>query len=222
MSKTVLIIGAGPGIGLATARRFAREGYHIVMASRNLGRLQTLVSKLNAEGFSASGEQVDASDPHDVARLVLGVGEELQVLHYNSGVLHYDAQGILQARPLEAESIDSLVTDTQINVVGALAAIHAALPLLSNKPGASVLLTGGGFGVDPSGDFLTLSVGKAALRAVALGLFQPLQSRGIHIATVTVSRLVSPGSNQAVEVADALWGLHSQPLGQWTAETLYR
>lgn len=222
MSKTVLIIGAGPGIGLATARRFAREGYHIVMASRNRGRLQTLVAKLNAEGFSASGEQVDASDPHDVARLVLGVGEELQVLHYNSGVLHYDAQGILQARPLEAESIDSLVTDTQINVVSALAAIHAALPLLSNKPGASVLLTGGGFGVDPSGDFLTLSVGKAALRAVALGLFQPLQSRGIHIATVTVSRLVSSGSKQAVEVADALWGLHSQPLGQWTAETLYR
>lgn len=221
MSKTLLTIGAGPGIGLATARRFAQAGYHVVLAARNAQRLTSFASSLQAEGYSVSTQQVDATDPHAVAALVRGIGADLEVLHYNAGILHYDAQGTLQARPIEAESVDSLISDTQINVVSAMAAIQAALPMLAGKPNASVLLTGGGLGVHPSGDFLTLSVGKAAVRASALALFEPLKKRGVHVGTVTVSRLVSPDSPQVTEIADAFWNLHAQPAGQWSVETVY-
>jgi short-subunit dehydrogenase len=221
MTKTLLTIGAGPGIGFATARRFAEQGFHVVLAARNVARLQTFAEKLKSEGLSAAAQQIDASDPHAVARLVQRVGQDLQVLHYNAGILHYDAQGTLQARDIEAESVGSLISDTQINVVSALAAIQAALPALSHQPGATVLLTGGGLGVYPSGDFLTLSVGKAAVRAAALALFGPLKQRGVHIATVTVSRLVSPDSPQSAQIAEAFWNLHAQRPGEWTVETVY-
>lgn len=221
MNKTLLILGAGPGIGLATARRFGREGYHVVLASRNTQRLEGLAEQLAAEGLSASVEAVDVSDTQSIFELVQRIGDDLHVLHYNAGVLHYDPQGQLLARPLEAESPASLVSDTQVNLIGAMAAVQAALPLLSGKPQSSVLLTSGGFGVEPSGDFLTLSVGKAGLRALAFALFDPLKRQGVHVATVTVSRLVGPDSREAAEVAQVFWRLHAQPAGQWSNEAIY-
>ena len=51
--KTFLSIGSGPGIGFATAERFAREGFQIVLASRNLESIQALDSKLTQQGFKA-------------------------------------------------------------------------------------------------------------------------------------------------------------------------
>jgi phosphotransacetylase len=60
------------------------------------------------------------------------------------------------------------------------------------------------------------------LRAAAQALFEPMKQRGVHVATVSVSTLVSPGSPQADAVAQAFWALHAQPGGAWTWETVYR
>jgi hypothetical protein len=48
-----------------------------------------------------------------------------------------------------------------------------------------------------------------------------MKARGIHVATVTVSRLVSPASVQAQEIAEAFWALHAQRQSEWTLETVY-
>ncbi len=221
MSKTFLSIGAGPGIGLATARRFAREGYKIVLAARNAERLLASAASLQTAGFAVETRTVDAGNPAAVAALVASIGPELHVLHYNAGVLHYDAQARLQTRTIDDESISSLVSDVQIDLTGALAAVKAALPALRAHAGGTVLLTGGGLGVQPQGNFFTLSVGKAGIRAAGLALFEPLRKEGIHVATVTVSRLVSPDSPQTEEIAEAFWTLHAQPEGEWTFETIY-
>ena len=222
MSKTFLSIASGPGIGLATARRFGCEGYRVVLAARNVERLQAAASKLRAEGIEATTVQVDAVDARSVANVVTSVGPDLEVLHYNGGVLHFDAAGTLRARSLADETVDTLVSDTKVNVSSALAAIHAAVPTLTAQRRGTILLTGGGLGVQPSADFLTLSVGKAGIRSMALALFPALQERGIHIATVTVAKLVGPDSRAAAEVAAAFWELHSQRPDEWRAETVYQ
>jgi hypothetical protein len=53
------------------------------------------------------------------------------------------------------------------------------------------------------------------------GLFDHLKKKGIHVATVTVVTLVSPGSKDADAVAEHFWQLHIQPRGSWTAEMQY-
>lgn len=219
--STYLLIGAGPGIGLATARRFAEQGYSVVLAARNIERLQQLVAQLQREGHKAAAERVDASNPTAVAALVERIGSKLSVVHYNAGILHYNSLGELQARPLESESVDSIVFDTQINLVSAIAAARAAVPLFAGRAGVSILFTGGGFGIQPTGDFLTLSVGKAGIRATTLALFEPLRRKGIHVGTVTVSRLVSPDSIEAMDVANAFWEMHTQPREAWVPEIVY-
>ena len=222
MSKTFLSIASGPGIGLATARRFGREGYRVVLAARNVARLQTDAARLREGGIEATTVQVDATDARSVARLVTSIGPDLEVVHYNGGILHYDSAGTLQTRSLADETVDTLVSDTKVNVSSALAAVHAAVPTMTKQGRGTVLLTGGGLGVQPSANFLTLSVGKAGARAIALALFPALKERGIHVATVTVAKLVSPNSREAGEVADAFWELHSQRPAEWRAETVYQ
>ncbi len=219
--STYLLIGAGPGIGLATARRFAAQGYRVVLAARNIERLQRFVAQLQREGHTAAAERVDASNPTAVAALVQRIGSDLSVLHYNAGILHYNSLGEIQARSLESESVESIISDTQINLVSAMAAARAAVPLFADRAGVSILFTGGGFGIQPTGDFLTLSVGKAGIRATALALFEPLRRRGIHVGTVTVSRLVGPDSTEALEVANAFWELHTQSPEAWVPEIVY-
>jgi short-subunit dehydrogenase len=59
------------------------------------------------------------------------------------------------------------------------------------------LLTGGGYSLKPNPDYLSLSIGKAGIRALTYGLFESLKDRGIHVATVIVEALVSPGSKDA-------------------------
>ena len=222
MSKTFLSIASGPGIGLATALRFGREGYRVVLAARNVSRLQADAARLREEGIEATTVQVEAADARSVANVVTSIGPDLEVLHYNGGVLHYNSVGALQTRSLEDETVDTLVSDTKVNISSALAAIHAAVPMMAGRSRGTVLLTGGGLGVQPSPDFLTLSVGKAGIRATALALFPALRERGVHVATVTVSKLVAPNSREADEVADAFWRLHSQFPGEWDAELVYQ
>ena len=68
--KTFLSIGSGPGMGLATAERFAKEGFQVVLSARNAMKTQELAHQLNAKGFKAEARTVDVADPSSVASLV--------------------------------------------------------------------------------------------------------------------------------------------------------
>lgn len=221
--STYLLIGAGPGIGLATAQRFARAGLRIVLASRSAAdrpASAAAVAALRAGGAAVLTETVDAADPAAVAALVHRHADDLAVLHYNAGVLHHSPQGELLPRRLAQESLASLSGDMHINLVSALAAVQAAEAAMAPRRSGTVLLTGGGFGVEPTPDFLNISVAKAGLRAAARALFGPLQAQGIHLATATVSTLVAPGSAKAAEIAEVFWGLHAQAPGAWDWEAV--
>lgn len=220
MAKTILILGVGPGIGLATAARFAREGFHIIVAARDGERLRKLTQPLRDGGAEVIVETVDAGDPAAVSELVSRRAAELDVLHYNAGVLRY-ADGQLLTQSLDELSVAAIASDISINITGALAALHAALPAFHRRASGTILLTGGGLATVPHPDLLTLSVGKAGLRAVAQGLFEVSRSRGVHVAILTVAKLVSPGSEDAAMAADRFWHLHAQDPGSWEWEQVY-
>src|SRR4051794_16101235 len=70
--KTFLSIGAGPGIGLATAERFASAGFRVVLAARSPAKLEELADQLKAGGYEAETSAVDASNPDAVRGLISG------------------------------------------------------------------------------------------------------------------------------------------------------
>lgn len=218
--KTILIIGAGPGIGLATAERFAREGFRIVLAARNTDKLKDMSGTLAGHGADVISEIVEIRDAAAVDGLVSRYAPDIDVLHYNAGVLRYQ-EGQLRTDPLGDLAVDTIEDDVSVNVTGALAALRAALPAFYDRGSGSILLTGGGLGTAPHPDLLTLSVGKAGIRAMAQGLFEVSRNHGVHVGVVTVAKLVNPSSSEADDVAELFWGLHAQPQREWVWERLY-
>ena len=81
---------------------------------------------------------------------------------------------------------------------------------------ARTLSTGGGLALAPHPGYLSISLGKADIRAVAQGLFDGFRGRGLHVATVTL-RASSALARNTQSIADPFWTLHAQP---WKARTI--
>lgn len=213
---TFLSIGSGPGMGLATAERFAKEGFQVVLSARNAAKTQELAEQLKAKGYKVDVRTVDAGDPSSVASLVTDSEKQFGSID----VLHYNAASMRKAT-IEEQPRDTFVSDLAVNIGGALVAVQAVVPKMSERRSGTILLTGGGFALEPNAEYLSLSIGKAGIRALAHGLFESFREKGIHVATVTVAALVSPGSKDAEAVAEHFWQLHNQPRGSWTVEVKY-
>ena len=214
--KTFLSIGSGPGMGFATAERFAKEGFQVILSARNAAKTQELAHQLKAEGYKAEARTVDAGDSSSVANLISEVEKQFGSID----VLHYNAASMRKARLLE-QPRDTFNKDLSVNIGGALVAAQAVAPKMSERGSGTILLTGGGFALQPHPDYLSLSIGKAGIRALAHGLFESYKEKGIHVATVTVATFVNPASEDAAAVAERFWQLHNQPKGAWTAELHY-
>jgi len=211
--KTFLSIGTGPGMGFATAERFAKEGFQVVLSARNAAKTQELANQLKAKGYKAEAQTVDTVDPASVASLIGEVEKQYSFVD----VLHYNAASMRRAT-LAEQPRDSFNGDLAVNIGGALVAAQAVAPKMGERGSGTILLTGGGFALQPHAEYLSLSIGKAGIRALAYGLFDSLKEKGIHVATVTVATFVNPGSEDALAVAEHFWRLHNQPKGSWTVE----
>lgn len=214
--KTFLSIGTGPGIGFATAERFAHEGYRVVLSARSIEKTHVLAERLSSRGHEVHVRQVDAANPVDILALTVQLEEQfggIDVLHYNAAVLR---QAGIADQP-----VDTFNSDLAVNIGGALAAVQASYGHMKKRRTGSILLTGGFFGITPNPDFLSLSLGKAGIRALALGLFEPAKADGVHVGTVTVAAYVKPESEEARGIAEAFWTLHNQPAESWEAEITY-
>lgn len=214
--KTFLSIGTGPGIGYETAARFAKEGYHVVISARNIDKLNALASSLTASGARVETRAANAGNPANIAALI----NEVETSLGSIDVIHYNAANLRQAT-IDSQAADTFNSDLAVNIGGALAAIQAIKPKMETQGGGTILLTGGGFGIYPSPDYLSLSIGKAGVRALALGLFDSCKEKNIHVATVTVCAFVSAGTQQTADIAEHFWKLHSQSKPDWTAEIMY-
>lgn len=220
--KTYLCIGAGAGIGLATAHRFSREGYRVVLVSRSAADRERMLAGFAAGAVDARIEIADASDPAQLADLFARLrDEELTVVHYNAAAMRYDTEGNLLSTLIDTQSPEQIASDIAVDVTGPLLVLSTVIPSMAARGEGTILLTGGGFGVEPSADFLTLSVGKAAIRSMAQALFEPLKAQGVHIATVRVSTIVASDPGHPDRIAEAFWRLHVQHREAWAWETMY-
>lgn len=213
MTQSILIIGAGPGIGQAVAQKFGTRGWQVIVAARNKASLDGLVSELAGAGIDAQALVVDATDP---AALRAAIAEAdriaggLSVVHFNAAVV--------RQQYLFSMSDDEVTGDLAINVAGGLHAIRAATAQFGTR-GGTILVTGGGLAINPHESYASLGIGKAALRNGVQALVDPLAAKGTRIAMVTVSTLVAPRSTEAEHVANCFWDLATNEGGAW--ETVY-
>jgi NADP-dependent 3-hydroxy acid dehydrogenase YdfG len=211
MSKSIMIIGAGPGIGQAVARKFGSEGWRIALAGRNPARVDKLTADLTAQGYQATGIAVDATDP---VALRAAIAEADRAVDGLTTILFNAA--VVRQQDLFSMTDDEIVSDLAINIAGGLHTIRAAVAHFEGRSG-TILVTGGGLGVTPHADYASLGLGKAALRNVVAGLASPLAERSIRIGLATVAAAIAPASPEAKDVANLFWALATDADAGWEA-----
>ena len=218
MSKPVcIVVGAGPGLGLKIARRFARGGFDIAMISRNQGKLDGLAETLASEGYGARGFAADAGKEAELqsafARIAKWNGN-FGALIYNAAILAADSAPDMTPR-LMMERI-------ALNLGGAISSVNQVLPVLRDRGRGTILITGGGLALEPYPDWTSLSAGKAALRSYAIALHKALLPEGIHVAVIAVCGIVAPeGPFDPDRIAEEYWRLHAEPKPNWRRELVY-
>ncbi|NHM30237.1 SDR family NAD(P)-dependent oxidoreductase [Neobacillus terrae] len=184
--KVMLIVGAGSGISLSTARKFGKEGFKVALIARRLTALQQYEEELQSDGIEAKGFVGDVSSAVSLKAAMDAVFET----YGKVDVLLYNAFSGKPGKPTEL-SADALINDFNINVAGALTSVKKVVPHMEN---GTILLTGGGLALYPYANFSSLSIGKAGLRSLAYSLHQELNPQGIYVGTLTIQGFVNAGT----------------------------
>ncbi|NHB84526.1 SDR family NAD(P)-dependent oxidoreductase [Tessaracoccus sp. HDW20] len=127
--KTAVVTGASSGIGEATARLLAGEGYRVICAARRFDRIKVLADEIGGQAV-----ECDVTDPAAVARLAEVVGDSLDVLVNNAG-------GAVGLEPVASADLDAWETMVQTNLFGTARVTKALLPALTTAEGVIVFVT---------------------------------------------------------------------------------
>jgi NAD(P)-dependent dehydrogenase (short-subunit alcohol dehydrogenase family) len=208
-----IVIGAGPGIGAAVARRLAREGMPVGVIARSQATVEAAAAVVEERDGVALGATADVTDETALRAALDAIVDRFgvpEVLVYNAALIQSDAVGDLSAE----QHLDAWA----VNVVGAITAVAHLGPRMAAAGGGTILLTGGM--PEPVRDVASLSLGKAGVRALT-ELLQT-QYAGVRVATITVAGTVAPGTAyDPDDIAEHYWRLHTQEAGAWEREVVH-
>jgi NAD(P)-dependent dehydrogenase (short-subunit alcohol dehydrogenase family) len=183
--KIVLITGASRGIGAATARLAAADGYDVaVNYLRDKAAADAVVADIEKTGRRAVPIQADVSREQDVERLFATIDEKLgRLTHlvFNSGVTG------------PVSRIDALATEAargilDVNVLGAFLCARAAIPRMSKAQGgaggAIVLISSAMATLGGPGEYVMYATSKGAVESLSIGLAREVAAEGIRVNVV--------------------------------------
>jgi NADP-dependent 3-hydroxy acid dehydrogenase YdfG len=199
-----VVTGASGGIGAATARRLAAEGFEVVCAARRAERIFALATEIDGRAVVC-----DVTSAADVARLAAEVGERCDLLVNNAG-------GALGADPIAASDLDRWRSMYEVNVIGVVAVTKALLPALVASQGQIVVMgsTAGQVAYEGGGGYVAA---KFAVRSVVDTLRLELWDQSVRVCEIAPGMVRSEGfaltrfdGDQAK--ADAVYAGVAQPL----------
>ncbi|OCT49075.1 short-chain alcohol dehydrogenase [Cladophialophora carrionii] len=236
MTKLLVLVGTGPGIGLSTATLFASKGFDVALLSRNAARLEEDAQKVGAAG---QGKVKVMSFPVDVSDHV-GLKKTLGEVEQHMGkpeVVVFNAARIAQTVIGETSEEDLIgdfkvsqrsrarptLTKAKLMNIGQYVAASWALPLLEDvaeEPDThpSFFLTSSGVSYDPIPFMLSLSMMKAAQNNFLASLAKVAGPEGVHVGRIDINGVVSDEEEvrNAKHIAEQLWELYQQDKDNWS------
>lgn len=134
--RTAVVTGASSGIGAATARSLAGQGFRVVCAARRSDRLTSLAEEIRASGGQCVVVTCDVTSEADVAALAAAAGPQVHVLVNNAG-------GAYGMEPVAEADLDAWQTMFDVNVLGLVRVTKALLPALLAADGEGVIVNVG-------------------------------------------------------------------------------
>ncbi len=228
---TALIVGVGAseGLGAASARRFAREGLHVVVAGRTAEKVERVAQEIRASGGSCEAVTGDAALESDAIRFVETAERKgpLALVLQNSGSNRQDSF-------LDLATADFEAIWREHCLAGFLTGRESARRMVPRGRG-TILFTGASGSLRGKAYFAAFAAAKAGLRAVSQSMAREFGPKGIHVAHVIIDGGISgyrlksrmperekqsgPDGLLSIDaIAETYWQLHLQHRSAWTLE----
>ncbi|WP_210570681.1 SDR family oxidoreductase [Streptomyces sp. GESEQ-4] len=206
---TFALVGAGPGLGLATARRFGAAGHTVALIARNAEKLDGLTAGLARDDIQARGFTADVLDLESLtAALYAAVAAlgPIEILQY-SPVPRADFM-----KPVLDTSADDLDAPLAFSVKGAVAGVNAVLPGMRELGRGTLLFVNGSSAVRPNPKVAGTSIAFAAESAYARMLHDTLAGENIHVAQLIIPGAIRPDAEHSSPevLAQRLYDIHRQ------------
>jgi NADP-dependent 3-hydroxy acid dehydrogenase YdfG len=203
---SVVVVGAGPNLGLAVARRFGREGFAVGLISRTESRLVELSAQLQLDGIASAGAAADIRDSDALASAIHRLADELGPVE----VLEYSPLPAPEfMKPVLETTVQDVWGPLQFSVLGAVAATQAVIGPMREAGRGTILFTTGGAAVNPYPARAGVGISFAGEVAYARMLHDALRDEGVHVAHIAVAGRIAPGAdNEPDDVAEVLWTHH--------------
>ncbi|GGQ66742.1 SDR family NAD(P)-dependent oxidoreductase [Streptomyces asoensis] len=204
---TFALIGAGPGLGLATARRFGAAGHTVALIARDAEKLDGLTAALARDDVQARGYTADVLDIESLAAALYAAAADLgsiEILQY-SPVPRADFM-----KPVLDTSADDLDAPLAFSVKGPVTAVNAVLPGMRELGRGTLLFVNGSSAVRPNPKVAGTSVAFAAESAYARMLHDALAPENIHAAQLIIAGAIRPDAEHSSPdtLAERLYDLH--------------
>ena len=226
MTETIAVLGGGPGLGLATARRFGREGFRVALVARTAARLDQLVEELKRDGIDAAAFPADLARRDHIGELVERITARLgwiDVVEYApSGLVWLD----LQTAVLDAD-VESFEYPLDLLLRTPVSLARRVLPGMIDR-GRGALLFGLAVTASvPYPQIANVGTAAAAARAYLNNLNVALAPTGVHVGLLQVAGMIAgsesaehflrtrdpaqlPAPLDPAALADAYWNLYTQ------------
>ena len=206
MKKTIVVVGAGRGLGNGVAEKFGGNDFRVVLMARSEEHLKEYAADFAAKGIEVHTQAADVADFDAFAQTFRKVVEAYgtpDVLFYNVGVTVADEEVKMTTQ--------TLVERYAVDVAGAYNCVRLVdTEEFAEKKGA-ILVTGGGLALQPYAGYLPLSMDKAALRAMVHALTPVLEEKGVYIGTVQVTGTLGSNDFYAPKtIAEEVWKLYDR------------
>lgn len=218
-NPALLVVGAGPGVSGAVARRFAEAGYDAALIGLLPDQLEPLAAELAGLGVEAVWATADVTDAGALTTAVRELAERLGAGAGHIDVLHFNPSAFRQRTPLTL-SVPELLDDVALGVGALLTSVQAARPYM--RSGGRITATGSMAADKPWHEAASLGVQKAALRNLVRSLDRTVQPDGIRAVSVTVTGTLEREDESSPfhprRVAEAIYAAAMRPEGGWTDE----
>ncbi|MEU2287260.1 SDR family NAD(P)-dependent oxidoreductase [Streptomyces sp. NPDC013178] len=206
---TFALIGAGTGLGLATARRFGAAGHAVALIARSAQHLDDLTAELARDDIEVRGFAADVLDIESLTAALHAAGVSLgpvEILQYSP------APRADFMKPVLDTGADDLDDPLAFSVKGPVTAVNAVLPGMRDLGRGTVLFVNGGSAVRPHPDRAGTSIAFAGESAYARMLHDALAPENIHVAQLIVPGAIRPDAEHSSPevLAECLYGIHTE------------
>jgi NAD(P)-dependent dehydrogenase (short-subunit alcohol dehydrogenase family) len=229
--KAIFITGAASGMGRETALLFAHQGWFIGAHDVNFDGLQALKEKIG--GGNGLFATLDVTDPEAFALAI----ERFGAATNGALDLMFNNAGIAVAGLFDEVAWEDIVSVINVNLLGVMIGVRAAIPLLKQTPGSLCLTTSSSSAIFGTAGIATYSATKHAVRGLTEALSIEFMRHGVRVADLLPGLIDTPILSDSVkamapaegmwrltppsEVADAVWAAyHGDKLHWYVPEEL--